>query len=161
MSFPPLKPADPFALLLFLGAGAFICLRAIVIWLHRARLARKVEGWRIAEGEILSTGITPYATSDDDHHEACVHYRYRVSGQVHEGRRFRVGPEKLVFSQHSKALEALAPYRKGIRVKVSYDPAQPDRSVLEPMVASNGLMVPAIGGGLMVVFAILASLTLR
>lgn len=69
------------------------------IWLRRVHLADRALGWRTTDGEILLSDVVEVPTSEDDHYQVRVSYRYRVNGRNFKGTQIRVGPKKLVFEK--------------------------------------------------------------
>lgn len=157
---PEIQPADAAAVAWWLGGGMLICIVVAAIWLRRVHLADRVQHWRTTDGEILSSDIVEVPTSEDDHYQARVAYRYRVNGHNFTGRQIRVGPKKLVFPQRSRAVSVIQTYSAGTRVTVHYDPVRPENAVLEPVAAPNGLTGWAIMGGFMALSGIYILFTL-
>jgi len=160
MNFPPLRPPDVHALALWLGFAVVITVVTGFIWLRRVAMARAVAAWHTADGKILSVDIVQVPAAEEDHYEARMRYSYRVNGHGFEGSQLRVGPKRLVFPQHSKAVKALAAYQPGGRVTVYYDPRAPQQSVIEPAPTPNGLEGWAIMAGFMLVAGVYILVTL-
>ncbi len=105
-----------------------------------------MKDWSSVAGEILSAEvIETVGTDDDDDYEARVRYAYHAAGRSFTGDRLRVGA-RLKSSNEAMIRAAVSPYRAGARIRVHYDPARPERSVLEPVPVSTDLKAWLISG---------------
>lgn len=107
-----------------------ILLVGVVIGTREALEMRSSLKWPSTEGQIISSTISK-STRDEDgccEYELHVRYSYQVDGMVLEGNRLRVRSDSSQFLSHVEKKQA--EYPVGARVKVYYDPEQPDRSVL-------------------------------
>ena len=77
---------------------------------------------------------------------ANIEYQYRAEGENHTGTRVTYGsgwPFKNFF-QSTQAKQAVSKYKKGHRVPVYYDPANPSRAVLVPGVTLETYLLPGL-----------------
>lgn len=94
--------------------------------------------WPTTQGLITSAHITQRTNSDSHkggysgssryQYEVQVTYSYQVDGLPYTGKRLRIRPTTYSNEQHAR--RELADYPVGQQVKVHYDPAEPERSVL-------------------------------
>jgi hypothetical protein len=92
--------------------------------------------WPTVEGEMLQARVFAANQTGDARGEPVhqwqteVVYEYHVNGQRHVGKRLRaLGRHH--FDQAS-AMQEIAPFQVGMKVKVYYDPAEPTSAVLIP-----------------------------
>jgi hypothetical protein len=92
--------------------------------------------WPFVEGEMLESRVRAHNETGDQHGTLArewfteVRYRYTVDGVSYTGNRLRAfGPRH---TDEQQALQELAPFPVGQKVKVYYDPAKPSSSVLIP-----------------------------
>lgn len=127
----------------FLGAACFIGV-AIADLLRGARTYR----WRRAEGRVVRSLVAHSAETDGegttDVYRAEVHYRYEASGALRSGCAVRATDRGS--PSRTRAERRCARYPEGARVTVFYDPAHPDRAVLERGAGSGPLALFAWGG---------------
>lgn len=112
-----------------------ILLVGVVIGTREALEMRASLKWPSTEGQIISSSISehtykryPDSTNTCCKYELLVRYRYEVDGMMLEGNRLRVRPDRLTARRLVERQQA--EYTVGARVKVYYDPEQPDRAVL-------------------------------
>lgn len=94
--------------------------------------------WPTTEGVITASRITSnHKTSTEKgwhsnryQYEVRVQYAYEVDGVSYSGNRLRIGPKK--HSSEKNAQRELAEYPVGQRVRVYYNPKEPERSLLKP-----------------------------
>ncbi len=97
--------------------------------------------WPKATGTITESGVDVTVTKDrtPDHrkrreetrsYSAAIKYEFTVDGKTHTGTRIMVISDQFGSKDWAKATAARFP--KGSEVAVSYDPANPERCVLEP-----------------------------
>ena len=101
------------------------------------------EGWPITQGSVIAASTdTPDDSSDTAAYARFV-YEYEVAGAKHYNnlRRFA----EIEGGSQDEADRIATRYRKGAAVKVSYYPADPDVSVLEPGNTTAALWLPGIG----------------
>lgn len=129
--------------LAFLGAACFIGV-AIGDIVRGAQTYR----WRRGEGQVVRSLVAPSAETDGegttDVYRAEVHYRYEASGALRSGRYVSVTDRES--PSRARAEGRSARYPEGARVTVFYDPADPDRAVLERGAGSGPLALLAWGG---------------
>ena len=138
--------------------GAVFCVVGVVIalfLLYSVIRAYKSKGWPQTDGVIEKAGtrrvfvhagegdhITGHAAESVDYQ-----YRYSVNGKTYHGRRVTFS-DKAVKTRG--ALDKLTRnYREGQRVSVYYNPASPDKAVLEPGPTLYNFM-PFITAGLFI-----------
>lgn len=115
--------------------AAFVLAICVVAW-RAWQIKQASPQWPSAEGEIVESRARPFNQQTGEPEAgkndwiAEVRYRYSVQGVAHEGRRLRAF-EPHHFSRE-EAERMLAPYPVGARVRVFYDPARHDVSVLIP-----------------------------
>ena len=95
--------------------------------------------WPTTEGVITASHITSsHKTSTEKgwhgnryQYEVRVQYAYEVDGVSYSGNRLRIRPNK--YSSEESAQRELAEYPLGQRVRVHYNPREPERSLLKPI----------------------------
>lgn len=153
---------DPTSLMVIAGmivAGVTAIVGSAWAWSLRVKLAEAAAGWPSIDGEVRSVEVIHIPDSDGDLFEPRVLYRYRAMGAIREGKRLRMGATTQ-FSERLAAELAIQPYRAGDRVTVYYDPAKPDRSVLEPVPSATGLKQWWITGIFLIFAAIYCFVTI-
>jgi hypothetical protein len=134
--------------LLFLAVGVAIT----AIGVHRLRIARASADWPSVTGTILTSEVESRHRSADAtgtrlergyEYLPRVKYQYRVDGAVH--RSTRITFDDLRFDSAIAAQAVADRYAPGSEVPVHYDPAQPDRAILEPGLAWTAYLLPAFG----------------
>lgn len=127
----------------FLGAAVFIA--SGVLGLRRGLRTRS---WPRAEGRVLRSAVVreSEATGEGtvDGYRAEVRYRYEAAGAVRTGTVVHAGDRGSV--SRSRAERTAARYPEGARVAVFYDPADPDRAVLERGAGAGPAVLLAWGG---------------
>ena len=122
---------------LFLGCGlAVIGLILAIIGGIQLRIPLESLRWPEAEGQVAQASASS------------LRYRYTVRGKTYTGSRV---------SFRSEYDETATRYLPGSAVKVYYDPARPDRSVLQPGAGFSSYLFIGLGGLLFVV-GLIASL---
>jgi hypothetical protein len=131
------------AALAFLGAACFIGV-AISDIVRGARTYR----WHRAEGRVMRSMVAHLGETDGegttDLYRAEVHYRYEAAGALRSG--CAVSITDPGSPSRERAERRCARYPDGARVTVFYDPADPDRAVLERGAGSGPLALFAWGG---------------
>ncbi len=154
---------NPTSLMVIAGmiaAGVAMIGGCIWAWWHRVQSAAAAAEWPTADGEIRSAEIVHIPDSDGpDLYEPRILYRYRAMGGIREGNRLKVGATTQ-YTERLAAELAIRPYRPGDRVKVFYDPARPDRSVLEPVPSPTGMQQWLIMGGFLILAGAYCFLTI-
>jgi hypothetical protein len=118
-----------FMLLGFLGLG---------LWCLALGTAKALEGfkscdWPVAKGRIVVSRVEQMQTAQKIRvARLCLNldYLYEVDGTGYEGHRVNVGWS--CFGSETRIKELLARYPSGSEVEIRYDPARPERSLLEP-----------------------------
>jgi hypothetical protein len=127
--------AVPQATIFFGLAG----LAVAAITLSNIREAARSRGWPVTQGRIsrselekvrLSPGARRGATVTA--YRPLVEYEYRVDGLDYRSRSVRLGATRATTKERASA--ELAPFAVGSTIQVHYDPAVPDRALLETRV---------------------------
>jgi len=113
----------------------FVLLFGTLAW-HAWRDRQASRAWPSVEGEILRSRPRTHNVSESQiatpNHDWDVElsYQYVVNGTTYTGHRLQaIGPR---YFSEQEAAQALLPFPVGARVKVYYDPAHPQSSVLIP-----------------------------
>lgn len=115
-------------------------------------LGHESRSWPSAEGEIVySVGDSTNSVTEDEDgtrtrsttYSTRLVYRYEAGGFKRHGNVWRFGQLSGASEDWAQALAGK--YPKGEKVKVAYDPADPDLSVLEPGIDSDAFWIPGIG----------------
>ena len=116
--------------------------------------ARASADWPIVEGRITRS-LVDHSTDAEggDSYSPEVTFVYVADGRSYEGRTIKFGENS--YSSERKAQEILSHYPMGQTVTVFYDPAHPDKAVLEPGVSGGSYIVLSIG----VLFVLIAFVT--
>jgi len=108
------------------------------------RNARASADWPTTEGRITAAEIDHSTDSEgDDSYTPRVTYTYNVSGRSYENYTIKFGETS--YSSERTANEILARYPVGQAVTVHFDPADPDRAVLEAGVSGGSYIVLSVG----------------
>lgn len=103
-----------------------------ILEIMKANRARK--GWRSVRGTVTSSGVVSHKRYDSKEnrtatsYEPVVHYQYSVDGNTYPGDRIGFGSGSY---SKSKAEQIAGGYKQEAQVTVYYDPAHPDKAVLE------------------------------
>lgn len=125
-----------------------------VIGALSVRRAASSAGWPAAPGEILSSRVE----QGEGGTVARVRYRYRVSEKTYTGARVSFRGAGMLPGLPAEPPEAaVSRYPSGRVVQVHYDPAAPDRAVLEPG-AGLPAYLPLAAGGLFFVLGLVAGM---
>jgi hypothetical protein len=124
--------------LLFGGAGFFLIYRS----LQSRKQAEASQSWPSTPGVVAESRVTSSTSTDSDGDTSTtysphVEYTYQVGGQEYRGKDITFG-FKQGYGNPSKAEEMVTRYPEGSPVTVFYDPAKPQRSVLERKVGGFG-----------------------
>jgi hypothetical protein len=129
--------------LAFLGAAVFLAAGALGV-----RRGLRTYAWARAEGRVLRSvvGRETEATGEGtvDRYHAEVRYRYEAAGATREGSAVQANDRGS--PSRAGAERRAGRYPEGARVAVFYDPAEPDRAVLERGVGSGPFRLLACGG---------------
>jgi hypothetical protein len=128
---------------LLVGAGFLVYGDAYV------RKASESKRWPWVEGSVSHSQVRLRRQE----HYADIQYHYAVDGESHTGSRISLGWRR-TFVTRREAQEFADRYRHGTHVRVYYDPANPDESVLQPGVSSKTRIPSRLGYLLLAVSAI-------
>jgi hypothetical protein len=127
----------------FLGTAVFLAAGALGV-----RRGLRTYSWRRAEGRVVRSlvGRETEATGEGtvDHYRAEVRYRYEAAGAPREGSALHASDRGS--PSRARAERLAARYPEGARVAVFYDPAEPDRAVLERGIGSGPVALLLWGG---------------
>lgn len=142
---PPGRPTlTRFAfLLMFGGLGSFFAYQGLADWYAGVRSTT----WQTAAGTVLDTRLASGSGSGRNsgpQYSAHVAYMYNVGGRSFVGDRLSFG-RLTRGSGYGDSQALLKRYRRGIVVSVHYDPARPERSVLEPGWTWGSVLMAAMG----------------
>lgn len=107
------------------------------------RNARASAGWPVVQGVITESEIEFSTDEDGDTWTPRVAYTYMVNGLSYENYTIKFGETS--YGSERTALEVQARYPIGQTVDVYYDPADPDRAVLEPGISGGSYIVLVTG----------------
>ena len=115
-------------------AGALFILGGLVLLVVRRRrsaLSRASRSWPTVSGTVLASEVRRYGVTESAgrRYYPAVTYRYEVDGRTYSGKRMYFDE---VGSTESWAAELARKYPVGSTVPVYYDPASPERALLEP-----------------------------
>ena len=135
-------------------AGIFFVVGAGVLWwgIQDSRSAFKSVRWPSVTGTVISSYVSESSDDDGTTYGADVQYDYVVNDQAYTGDRVSHGDVST--GDPSYAQKIVARYPEGRSVKVYYDPANPEKSVLETGFTA-GLLLPL---GLGTVFTLVGGL---
>lgn len=142
---PPGRPIfTRFAfLVMFGGLGSFFAYQGAADWYAGVQSA----SWQTAAGTVLDARL---ATSSGTGRNSGTHYSPHISYTYNVGGRSFVG-DQLSFgrltrgSGYGDAQQVLKRYRRGTIVAVHFDPARPERSVLQPGWTWGSVFMAAMG----------------
>lgn len=118
--------------------------------------ARESVGWPTAPGMVVSAELDHSEnTEGGDSWSPEISYRYLAANQERTSYAIKFGENS--YSDRDDAEEILARYPVGQPVLVYYDPADPERSVLEPGVTAGSYIILGTGG-LFVVITVLVGI---
>jgi hypothetical protein len=104
--------------------------------------AQQSLNWPVVQGQVteakVRVGSYEYEESTRVDYIPEVHYLYQVGGQTYHGSKITFGAEP-VFNSRQKAEAVLARYPLNGSVTVSYNPANPQESVLEHKASRTNL----------------------
>lgn len=106
--------------------------------------AKASNSWPKAQGVVTQSAVRHKRDSDGgDSYLPEVSYEYSVKNLQHKGETIKFGENS--YDNRQPAADIVARYPIGKKVSVSYDPASPDKSVLEPGVTGGTYIVIGIG----------------
>jgi hypothetical protein len=144
----PIPPGRPtlmrFAfLLMFGGLGSFFAYQGAAEWYAGVQSS----SWPTAAATVLDASLASSSRSGRNsgpHYSAHVSYMYNVGGRSFVGDKLSFG-HLTIGSGARNAQRLLRQYRRGIVVAVHYDPAVPERSVLQAGWTWGSVMMAAMG----------------
>lgn len=98
-------------------------------WYSRSR-ALESRNWPTTSGRIVSAELEQHSASGGATFRAHVTYTYEVAGKAYSGSRAAFG-DRVSTSSRGIAERRVAAYTRGSLVTVYYDPAAPEKSVLQ------------------------------
>jgi hypothetical protein len=130
--------------LVFAGIGAFLIYRS----LQNRKRAEASQGWPSTLGVVAESRVTRSTSTDSEgdtsvSYSPHVEYTYQVGGKEYRGKDITFG-FKQGYGSPAKAEEVTARYPEGGSVTVYYDPANPQKAVLERRAGGFGASL-AIG----------------
>ncbi len=138
-------------IIIMLAGGLFLIAAGYQYWV--AWTARK--HWSTTDGVVRASGLDAFDGANrksrtTPRYILQVVYEYRVNDQTYEGRQVGFGGTAYGLEE---ARRKLRQYPQGVLVTVYYDPANPNKAVLEPDPAGVGFLlvlgiVILVGGGL-------------
>jgi hypothetical protein len=106
--------------------------------------AKASSSWPKVQGVVTQSAVRHKRDSDGgDSYLPEVNYEYSVKNQQHENETIKFGENS--YGDRQPAADIVARYPIGKKISVSYDPASPHKSVLEPGVTSGSYIVIGIG----------------
>jgi hypothetical protein len=136
--------------------SVFVIVGMVVAWQGKKRLAiaKRSAGWPYVMGKVISSEMEIDRDTDSDRgtsitYSAEVMFEYEVGGVSYAANRVSFG--QYGSSSPGPARKILNKYPADEAVKVYYDPADPQNSVLEPGVTFSTYMV--LIGGLVFIFS--------
>lgn len=118
------------------------------------REAQASSGWPSVTGRVTDVRVESNTRKGKTRYKPLVRYEYEVDGRVLAGQRVRIPDMSATYSSRVAAERV---YALGAEVPVWYDPANPERAVLQPGVGWQNLLVPAIGAVVGLLGAVLAA----
>lgn len=122
--------------LIFLGSGAILLGLAYVIWMALTkRQSQGIANWPSAEGQVATASVSSLERETPDGlkttHTPVVTYTYEVAGRSYISHRLNFLPDSdATYAKVTLAEAALAPFPAGARVRVFYNPTNPQQSTL-------------------------------
>lgn len=111
---------------------AGVALASLVLGLKQIVDGARSRGWIRTTGRILAASVKP-GSRDALLHRPDVRYRYETAdGAAREGSRLAIGVRGALLAGQLEAGRIVSRFPVGGAVDVWYDPARPDRSVLQP-----------------------------
>eukprot|EP01037_Dinobryon_pediforme_P020070 gene20070-20607_t len=145
------------ALWIAIAIVALIAIGQIFSLRRLARQRREAVAWPKVEGVVVASSVTGTAsidTTDSGSFEPVVRYQYMVAGNALEGSRIAIASSGAM-TERADAEDIADSYPVGQRVDVRYDPAHPDKAVLEIATARSAAFHIVLG---VVAAAVLATL---
>ena len=130
-------------LLMFGGLGSFFAYQGAADWYSGVQSA----SWQTAAGTVLDTRLATSSGTGRNRgsdYSAHISYAYNVGGRSFVGDQLSFG-RLTRGSGYGDAQRFLKRYRRGTVVAVHYDPARPERSVLQPGWTWGSVFMAAMG----------------
>jgi hypothetical protein len=123
----------------FIGVGIFLIYRSM----QSRKRVEASQGWPSTVGQITESRVAHSTHTDsegdsNDSYTPYVTYTYQVAGQEYTGRDIAFG-FKQGYNNASKAEAVVGKYPLGAQVSVYYDPADPQKAVLERQAGGFGI----------------------
>jgi hypothetical protein len=136
----------------FIGAGIFLIYRSV----QNRKRAEASQGWPSTVGQINESRVAHSTHTDSegdssDSYTPYVTYTYQVAGQAYTGKDITFG-FKQGYSNASKAQAVVGKYPLDAQVSVYYDPADPQKAVLERQAGGFG-----VGLALGIIFLVISA----
>lgn len=134
----------------------------IVAGLLAARRSARTRAWPTAEGTVLASEVvrersssssTTTTTAGQYVYKAEVAYEYEVNGDRYVSNRVQL--LDVSSSNDNRARATRERYNSGDRVRVYYDPKNPERAVLEPGGAGGSWLLFVVGAGFVIIASIM------
>lgn len=117
--------------------------------------ARASATWPNTPGQVVSSDVRHSTDSEGgDSYSPEVTYQYSVNDQSYQADRIKFGENS--YNSNRRAQEEVDRYPVGRTVDVYYDPAEPEKAVLEPGVSGGSYIVISIGAVFMLISLIMA-----
>lgn len=130
--------------LVFVGCGLLAGI--ITLWwgLETLRTGRASLEWPSVRGELIAGRVRARSADGHRFYEVSVTYQYQVGGRVYQASRVALLSQQT--RERTEAEAALEHMRSLPWLYVYYDPARPERALLQPG-TSEAVPVAAIAGG--------------
>lgn len=123
--------------------------------------SRKTAQWPTTEGTIIASGIVRESSSSTNTtvstggsvYKPEVAYRYEVGGKEYVSNRIEL--MDISTSNRGRAESIGSAYNTGDRVRVYYDPGNPERAVLQPGGKSGSCLMIVVGAGFVIIASII------
>lgn len=149
------------------AVGAGLVMLGLLIAYATVRMYRKnryAHGWPKVTGTIVASDLDVNLIYRNDKsvrtYGAAIRYSYFVGGKAYESDQIQLGGRSET-SEPEEYEKAVARYPAGKRVTVYYDPGDPATATLEPGATGGIRNMAFVGGGFVLVGAVLMTLTLR
>lgn len=121
--------------LLLIAMPLFMGLLFIVFGIRNHSLGKESENWPVVQGTLVSE-----SSSQKKKKRVHVFYEYSVNGITYKNSRVNFADDK---ASKKKIRDQ---FNVGDKLKVYYQPDNPEQSVLEPGASTGGLVVKIVGG---------------
>jgi hypothetical protein len=138
-----------FGVICFSSIFILVGVGVIIFTLRNRKKSQASISWPTANGVVVRSQISTSSSEDSDGYTTTTYspevvYEYTASGQTFQGK--RISYDTLSSTSKKNAEKITGKYQVGVPVTVSYDPQNPQESVLERRVASltGGIIFSAI-----------------